>query len=85
MGIGFIIWSLITLILVGIGIWAWNAKEAAGFFAGIKPPKVKDIKKYNSSVASAIALQTRYILSSKAASALFPLKKNTIVLLCAGF
>ena len=62
MGIGFIIWSLITLILVGIGIWAWNAKEAAGFFAGIKPPKVKDIKKYNSSIASAIALQTRYII-----------------------
>ena len=51
MGIGFIIWSFITLILVGIGIWAWIAKEAAGFFAGIKPPKIKDVKKYNHSVA----------------------------------
>ena len=48
--IGFIIWSLIALICVGIGIWAWNAKQAVGFFAGIKPPEVKDVKKYNHSV-----------------------------------
>ncbi len=51
MVIGFIIWSLIALIFVGISIWARNAKEAVGFFAGVKPPEVKDVKKYNHSVS----------------------------------
>ena len=49
--IGFIIWSIIALGIIGIGIWAWNSKKAVGFFAGVKPPKVKDFRKYNHSVA----------------------------------
>ncbi|MCR5249936.1 MAG: hypothetical protein K6E50_04955 [Lachnospiraceae bacterium] len=49
--IGFVIWSLVALIFVGISIWARNAKEAVGFFAGVRPPEVKDVKKYNHSVS----------------------------------
>ncbi|MCR4642368.1 MAG: hypothetical protein K5697_10110 [Lachnospiraceae bacterium] len=51
MVIGFVIWSVIAVMFIGISIWAWNAKEAVGFFAGIKPPEVKDGKRYNHSVS----------------------------------
>ena len=51
MVIAFVVWSLVALIFVGISIWAWNAKEAVGFFAGVKPPEVKDVIKYNHSVS----------------------------------
>ena len=49
--IGFIIWTLVCLVMLGIGIWAFNAKEPVGFFTGVKPPEVTDIKKYNRAVA----------------------------------
>lgn len=49
--IGFVIWSILALCFIGIGIWAWNSKNAVGFFAGVTPPKVKDVKKYNHSVS----------------------------------
>ena len=49
--VGFIIWSIIAILLIGIGIWTWNAKSAAGFFAGVKPLEVKDVRKYNHAVA----------------------------------
>ena len=49
--IGFIIWSSITLLLLGIGIWAWNSGTPVSFFSGVKPPEVKDVRKYNHSVA----------------------------------
>ena len=49
--VGLLIWSIIAILLIGIGIWTWNSKGAAGFFAGVKPPEVTDIKKYNHSVA----------------------------------
>ena len=48
---GFVIWSLISVILFGIGVSAWIAKKPVGFFTGAKPLEVKDIKKYNHSVA----------------------------------
>ncbi len=51
MFIGFVIWTAVALILVGIGINAWNMKEPVGFFTGQEPPKVKDTEKYNHSVA----------------------------------
>ena len=51
MTIGFVIWSIVFLMLVGIGIWTWRSDKAAGFFAGTKPPEVTDIRKYNHSVA----------------------------------
>ena len=49
--IGFIIWSAVSLLLLGIGILTWNSGKAAGFFSGVEPPEVKDIRKYNHSVA----------------------------------
>ena len=49
--IGLIIWSSVTLLIIGIGIWSWNAKKPAGFYAGVEPPKVKDVQKYNHAVA----------------------------------
>lgn len=49
--IGFIIWSLVGLALVGFGIYSFRAKEPVGFWTGVAPPKVKDVKKYNHAVA----------------------------------
>lgn len=49
--IGFIIWTLVSLVMLGIGIWSYNSKESVGFFTGVKPPKVTDVKKYNHAVA----------------------------------
>ncbi len=47
----FIIWTIVALIFVGIGVWAWFSKTEVGFFAGVKPPEVKDPVKYNRQVA----------------------------------
>lgn len=51
--IGFIIWSICTLVFVIIGISTWKSAEPAGFFTGVKPPKIpeQNVKKYNHSVA----------------------------------
>ena len=49
--IGFIIWSAVRLLLLGIGFWSWNSGKAVGFYSGVKPPEVKDVRKYNHSVA----------------------------------
>ena len=49
--IGFIIWSAVSLLLLGIGFWSWNSGKAVGFYSGVKPPEVKDVRKYNHSVA----------------------------------
>ena len=49
--IGFIIWSAVSLLLLGIGFWSWNSGKAFGFYSGVKPPEVKDVRKYNHSVA----------------------------------
>lgn len=46
----FIIWSLVSLIFIFIGIGSYRAKEEAGFFSGVKPPKTKDVKAYNHAV-----------------------------------
>ncbi len=48
---GFVIWTAVSLAAAGVGVWAWNAKKAAGFFAGVEPPDVKDVRKYNRAVA----------------------------------
>ena len=48
---GFIIWSIVDLILLGVGIRAWKSDQAAGFFTGVKAPEVSDVRKYNHSVA----------------------------------
>ena len=49
--IGFIIWSLTSALFLGVGVSTWSSKEPAGFFTGVRPPKVKNINKYNHSVA----------------------------------
>ena len=48
---GFVIWSITALILLGIGVRAWRSDKAVGFFSGVKPPEVSDVRKYNHSVA----------------------------------
>ena len=48
---GFVIWSIVFLVLLGIGIWAWKSEKAVGFYTGTKPPEVTDTRKYNRSVA----------------------------------
>ena len=49
--IAFVIWSLVAVIFLMIGVSTWKAKEAAGFFTFVNPPKVKDAKRYNHAVA----------------------------------
>lgn len=49
--IGFVIWSIITVIFLGIGISCRKSNEAVGFFTGCKPPVVEDVKRYNSAVS----------------------------------
>ena len=49
--IAFIIWSIVALVIIGIGIYSFVSKKPVGFFSGIEPPKVKDTKKYNRAVA----------------------------------
>ena len=49
--LGFVIWSLMALMIAGFGIYSLRSETAVGFFAGVEPPKVKDVKKYNRTVA----------------------------------
>ena len=49
--IGFVIWSTVFLVLLGIGIWALKSDKAVGFYTGTKPPEVDDVRRYNRSVA----------------------------------
>ena len=49
--IGFVIWSIVSLVLMGIGIWAWGSEKPVNFFSGVKPPEVRDARKYNRAVA----------------------------------
>ena len=48
---GFVIWTIVSLVLLGIGIWSWKSDKTIGFYAGVKPPEVSDIRKYNRAVA----------------------------------
>lgn len=49
--IDFIIWSIVSVLFLGIGISGWKSKEAVGFFTFVKPPVVTDVNKYNRSVS----------------------------------
>ena len=49
--VGFVIWSMVFLVLLGIGIWAWRSDKAVGFYTGTKPPEVTVVRRYNRSVA----------------------------------
>ena len=47
---GFVIWTLIALVMLGIGVWSFRSKEPVGFWAGVNAPEVRDVKKYNHTV-----------------------------------
>ena len=49
---GLVIWSSVAVLITGIGIRSWKSKKPAGFFAGVEPPKVKNVRKYNHAVAA---------------------------------
>lgn len=50
--IGFIIWAIVALIIIGLGIRALLSKKeiAFGFWANTEPPSVKDVKGYNRAI-----------------------------------
>lgn len=49
--IGFIIWSIVAVIFLGIGNSCRKSNEAVGFFTFVKPPVVEDVKHYNNAVS----------------------------------
>ena len=49
--IGFIIWSIVTVIFLGIGISCRKSREAVGFFTGCKPPVIENVVQYNMAVS----------------------------------
>ena len=49
--IAFVIWSIVAALFLAIGIGIRKSKNAVGFFTGVKPPEVKDIKRYNHAVS----------------------------------
>ena len=50
--VGFIIWSAVGLMLLGVGIWTRRSEKPAGFFSGVKPPEVSDVRRYNRATAA---------------------------------
>ena len=48
--IAFIVWSVMTLVMITIGAISWKSKKPVGFFTGVKPPEVTDAAKYNHAV-----------------------------------
>lgn len=51
MMIGFIIWSIVAVIFLGIGISCRKSSEAVGFFTFVKPPIVENVERYNNAVS----------------------------------
>ena len=52
MMVGFIIWTAVALAIAVMGIIGWRSKKPSGFFAGVNPPEVNDVVKYNYSVGT---------------------------------
>ena len=52
MMVGFIIWTAVALAIAVIGIIAGRSEKPSGFFAGVNPPEVNDVVKYNHSVGT---------------------------------
>lgn len=48
--IGFAVWALFGCFMIGLGIRAFFAEKAVGFWANIKTFPVKDIRGYNRAV-----------------------------------
>lgn len=51
MMIGFVIWSALGGVFIGLGIYSLFSKKAIGFWANVKAFEVTDIKKYNAAMA----------------------------------
>lgn len=52
MKIAFIVWTVVSLIYVGIAIYTAKQKTAAGFFSNVPAPTdIKDVAAYNKAVA----------------------------------
>lgn len=51
MVIGFIVWSIVTVIFAGIGISCRKSSEAVGFFTGCQPPTIENVEQYNKAVS----------------------------------
>lgn len=49
--IGFIIWSIVAIVFLGVGISSRKANEAVGFFPFGKPAKIEDVQHYNNDVS----------------------------------
>ena len=48
--IGFVIWSIVGCLFIGLGIYSFFAKKAIGFWANAQMFEVTDLKKYNAAV-----------------------------------
>jgi hypothetical protein len=48
---GYLLWTLLSLLFVGIGIWARRSEKPAVFFAGIRPERIRDVREYNRAIA----------------------------------
>lgn len=49
--IGFIIWSIVAIILLFIGLSCKKSDAAVGFFTFSDPPMVSNVKEYNNKVS----------------------------------
>ena len=48
--IGFVIWSIVGCLFIGLGIYSFFAKKPMGFWANAQMFEVTDLKKYNAAV-----------------------------------
>ncbi len=49
--IGFVIWSIVTVLFVGIGISCRKSDEPVEFFTGCKPTNIENVYGYNKAVS----------------------------------
>ena len=49
--IGFIIWSMASLVFLSIGIKCRRSQEPVGFFTSCEPTQIENIEKYNKAVS----------------------------------
>lgn len=77
----FIIWSILAVCFVGLGIFALRAKSAVGFFAGVEPPKVKDVRAYNRAVGT-LWLIAALLFELLGLPLLFMQQNSPVALLC---
>ena len=52
MMVGFVIWTAVAIAIAVIVIIAGRSGKPSGFFAGVNPPEVNDVVKYNHSVGT---------------------------------